>query len=74
MSKELPANDNDMRDEYDFSNAKPNAVGEYFREAGVRVLDEDLRGSFPDSDTVNQALREWLNLPKNGVRAGVKAA
>jgi hypothetical protein len=52
--------DDDMRDEYDFS--EPGVVGKYY-EAYLAwqkrhvVLDPDVASDFPDSESVNRALR-----------------
>ncbi len=74
MSKEFLNEDDKMREEYDFSNAKPNPVATYFREAGVRVLDEDVRMEFPDSEAVNTALRSLIKAAKAVVPEELKRA
>lgn len=43
--------------EADFERAGTNPYPEIARERGLRVLDEDLRKAFPDSASVNDALR-----------------
>jgi len=53
---ELP--DDEIRPEYDFSNARPNPYAARFH-AGVTVvaLDPDVAEIFPDAAAVNDALR-----------------
>ena len=57
-----------MRPEYDFSSAKA-VRGKHFRayQAGTNVvlLEPDLVEAFPDSDSVNQALRLLVRLSKS---------
>ncbi len=74
MSKEFLNENDEMREEYDFSNAKPNPVAAYFREAGVRVLDEDVRMVFPDSEAVNTALRSLIKAARAVVPEELKKA
>lgn len=51
-------NDPDMLDEYDFSNGVRGKYAKKFKPGGnIVVLDPDLLEYFPDSDSVNQALR-----------------
>lgn len=55
--------DDDMRAEYDFSSSG-GVVGKYYegyqRGTNVVRLDADLLEEFPDSESVNQALRRVL--------------
>jgi len=57
-----------MRPEYDFSSAKA-VRGKHFRayQAGTNVvlIDSDLTRAFPDSASVNQALRLLVRLSKS---------
>lgn len=47
-----------MRSEYDFSKGVRGATGRRFAEGtNIIVLDADLAGHFPDSASVNRALR-----------------
>jgi hypothetical protein len=54
--------EDEIRPEYDFSNARPNPYAAQFR-AGVTVvaLDADVAAAFPDAAAVNDALRELEN-------------
>ena len=60
----------EMRPEYDFSSAKA-VRGKHFRayQAGTNVvlLEPDLTKAFPDSASVNQALRLLVRLSKSKV-------
>jgi hypothetical protein len=50
--------DDDMRDEYDFSGGVRGKYAERFAKgSNVVVLDEDVARVFPDSASVNAALR-----------------
>jgi len=53
--------DDDMREEYDFSSMKGGVRGKYaaeFKKTTITVLlDSDVAGVFPDSRSVNEALR-----------------
>jgi hypothetical protein len=55
--------DDDIRPDYDFSNA---VRGKYFEryQAGTNIvlLDSDVAAAFPDSDAVNEALRSLLRI------------
>lgn len=61
--------DEDMRSEYDFSGG---VRGKFYREykAGTNVvlLDADVAEVFPDSPTVNEALRLLAQLAKRQVK------
>lgn len=63
--------DNDidtMRDEYDFSNARPNSYAKRMKaEGSIVVIEPDVQAVFPDSASVNAALRMVM-------RAGARAA
>ena len=59
--------ENEMLDEYDFSNGIRGKYTEQYNE-GVNVikLDNDVSKIFPDAKSVNNALRTLINLiPKN---------
>lgn len=47
----------DMRPEYDFSNAVRNPYVQRFQELNLVSLDADVACAFPDSESVNDALR-----------------
>lgn len=64
--------EDDIRPEYDFTNARPNPYASRFR-AGVTVvaLDADVAAAFPDAASVNEALRA---LAKRARRPGSKSS
>lgn len=51
----------EMKEEYDFSNGVRGAYTQTFQELNLVSLDEDLRAAFPDSASVNAALRSLLD-------------
>lgn len=56
----------EMRDEYDFSRGvRGKFFQEYTKGTNVILLDPDVAEFFPDSETVNQALRKLI--PQNQV-------
>ena len=59
MSQDLnSAEDTEMLDEYDFTNGiRGKYVGRFAKGSNVVVLDPDVALVFPDSESVNQALR-----------------
>jgi hypothetical protein len=62
MNKELvKMPDSDLRKEYDLSQLKGGVRGKYFRQAtagsNLVLIDPDLASLFPDSESVNRALR-----------------
>ena len=55
--------DDPLDQEIDFSNVRPNPFARrYGRNRNLRVLSPDLLSRFPDSDSVDEALREFLRL------------
>jgi hypothetical protein len=54
----------EMRDEYDFSNAIRNPFVQQFQELNLVSLDEDVKAVFPDSQSVNEALRMLIKAAK----------
>ena len=50
----------ELRDEYDFSKGIRNPYFQEFRELNLVSLDEDVKAVFPDSQAVNDALRELI--------------
>jgi hypothetical protein len=57
----------DLRPEYDFSEAMPNKYAErYRRGTNIVVIDDDLREDFPNTEAVNDALRELLRIRREG--------
>ncbi len=59
MKKEQDSeSDNDMLDEYDFSaGVRGKYAARYAQGTNVVVLDPDVAALFPDSESVNRALR-----------------
>jgi hypothetical protein len=61
--KELPTTDDDMLPEYDFrGGVRGKYARDYGRNRNLRVLDPDLLAEFPDSESVNEALRTLLRV------------
>jgi len=55
--------DDPLDQEIVFSNVRPNPfAGRYSRNRNLRVLSPDLLARFPDSDSVDEALREFIRL------------
>ncbi|MEO6807295.1 MAG: hypothetical protein ABI286_07140 [Edaphobacter sp.] len=68
MNKEAWEDNYEMETEYDFSNSVPNPYAARFREGTTQILlDPDVYEVFPDSESVNAALRMVM-------RAGARAA
>jgi len=65
MNQRNPANDEDMRPEYDFSAGVCGKHHEQYK-AGTNVvfLDPDVAQVFKDSESVNRALRMLVELAK----------
>lgn len=58
--------DSDMLDEYDFSHGvRGKYVQRFAKGCNVMVLDPDVAQIFPDSESVNQALRAWVEIIRN---------
>jgi hypothetical protein len=57
--------DFEMRDEYDFSNAIRNPYVQRFQELNLVSLDPDVKAAFPDSQSVNEALRLLIKAAKS---------
>jgi hypothetical protein len=61
----LVESDDDMREEYDFSNAVRGKYADRFPQDVVMVtLAPDVAAAFPDADSVNEALRVLLKAAK----------
>lgn len=53
------SSDSDMRDDYDFSDGVQGKYAERLREGSNLIrLDQDVAALFPDSESVNRALRK----------------
>ena len=58
MSEELNKEDNEMLDEYDFSQGEVGKYAKQYTEGtNIVLLDPDVAQVFPNSEAVNQALR-----------------
>jgi hypothetical protein len=65
MNKKTAAveDDDPLDREIDFNNVKPNPFArDYGRNRNLRVLAPDLLSVFPDSDSVNEALRTLIRM------------
>jgi hypothetical protein len=66
MSKEPWEDNYEMEAEYDFSNGVRNPYAARFREGATQVvLDSDVSAAFPDSKSVNEALRLLIRAAKS---------
>ncbi|MEX2153310.1 MAG: hypothetical protein WD825_08215 [Gemmatimonadaceae bacterium] len=55
----------EIRPEYDFTNARPNPYATRFAAGAITVvLDPDVAERFPDAKSVNEALRSLLDSPR----------
>jgi hypothetical protein len=52
----------EMREEYDFSMGVKNPYFQDFRELNLVSLDNDVKAVFPDSESVNTALRTLIKV------------
>lgn len=57
--------EDDLREEYDFSQAKRNPYVQRFQELNLVSLDADVKAAFPDSESVNRALRLLIETAKS---------
>ena len=63
QERETARDDDDMRDEYDFNGGVRGKYAERFAKgSNVVVLDENVARVFPDSASVNAALRELARI------------
>lgn len=77
MKRKPAAADSDSLDrEIDFTNARPNPFArDYYKSRNLRVLAPDLLEIFPDSESVNEALRTLVRLTAAApVRLSAKTA
>ena len=59
----MNTDDDPLDREIDFSNARPNPYAvDYYKSRNLRVLAPDLVDIFPDSESVNEALRTLVRL------------
>ena len=62
--------DDDMLEEYDFSDAvQGKHYKAYWASRGLVPLDDDLKPRFPDAEAVNRALRVYLALREEFARS-----
>ena len=70
--KRLQAADDELRSEYDFKALKGGVRGNYFHAASAGanlvLIDPDLLKIFPDSESINGALRMLANTAKAAAR------
>jgi len=61
----------EMRAEYDFSNARPNKYAKKYAEGtNIVIIEPDLIEFFPDSESVNSALRALVSaFPKSRLKS-----
>lgn len=74
MTRKSEASDDPLDRDVDMSNARPNPYArDYYKSPNLRVLAPDLIDVFPDSESVNEALRTLVRLtaevPKRKVSA-----
>jgi hypothetical protein len=55
----------EIRDEYDFSNSIRNPYVQRFQELNLVSLDDDVKAVFPDSPSVNAALRMLIKVARD---------
>ena len=67
-ARKMPENDNDLLPEYDFSNAQRGRYAGRVSEAQMVSLDSDVAEVFPDSDSVNRALRSLVEIVRERER------
>jgi hypothetical protein len=65
MRREHESPDDDMKDEYDFrGGVQGKYAGRYAERTNIVVLAPDVAEFFPDSESVNEALRVLTNLAR----------
>jgi hypothetical protein len=65
--------DDPLDREIDFSNAHPNSfAGNFGRNRNLRILAPDLLTTFPDSESVNEALRTLVRIATASTAVPVK--
>lgn len=72
MSRKSPPADDDLREEYDFSGGVRGKYAERYREGtNLVALDPDVLEVFPDSESVNEALRALARIAARQRSRGV---
>ena len=65
----------DMLDEYDFSNGTRGKYAQQYKEgANIVKIDEDVSKVFPDTKSVNEALRTFINLISKSQNSQIQSA
>jgi hypothetical protein len=73
MSKAQQSDDFEMQDEYDFSKGVRGKYASRYRQgSNVVVLDPDVAELFPDSQSVNKALRAIAEIARERVAPAAK--
>lgn len=73
MKKDDPSNNPEMLDEYDFgSGVRGKYARRYAEGSNVVVLSPDVAEAFPDSESVNRALRALISVARNNVGGSSK--
>ena len=63
MKKKIAPSDDPLDREIEFKNPRPNPYArDYYKSRNLRVLAPDLVEVFPDSESVNEALRTLVRL------------
>ena len=67
------ANDDEGKEEYDFTGGvRGKYAEEYAKGTNIVIIDPDLQDVFPDSESVNNALRPLAELIRSRARAAAK--
>ena len=79
MRKELPKRgSDDLRPEYDLASLKGGVRGKYYKQAtagtNLVLLEPDVARAFPDSKSVNRALRLLQEIATKSSRSGRSSA
>jgi len=63
MKRKTAESDDPLDREIDFTNARPNPYArDYYKSRNLRMLAPDLLDVFPDSESVNEALRTLVRI------------
>lgn len=74
-TKRVASESDPLDRENDFATARPNPYArDYYKSRNLRVLAPDLLDIFPDSESVNEALRTLLRLTASVRRVTAKTA
>jgi hypothetical protein len=73
MKKKIGAEEDPLDREIDFSDAKPSTLGRDFHKfKNIRVLAPDLLAAFPDSQSMNEALRTLVSIAERTQKPPVR--